>query len=127
MKEPKEPKRQGAIKAPQIPRALPPAELLRDLPEEHESYSQLDYQGLDLAGRGIERLHFETVSFGQLAAAESRLDHLRLEDVRFTGCNLATAAWPNMACVRAAHPQKEIESDSDQGADDSGKDGYRQL
>jgi uncharacterized protein YjbI with pentapeptide repeats len=97
----KEPKRQGAIKAPQLPRALPPAELPRDLPEEHETYSQLDYQGLNLAKRVIERLHFETVSFGQLDAAESRLDHLRLEDVRFTGCNLATAAWPNTACVRA--------------------------
>ena len=95
------PKPKGGVKAPKLPRALPPAELPRDLPEEHETYSQLDYQGLDLTGHVIERLHFETVSFSQLNASETRFDHLRLEDVRFSGCNLATAAWPNLACARA--------------------------
>ncbi len=94
-------KPQNSIKAPQLPRALPPAELPSDTPEDHETYSNLEYQRLDLTERAISRLHFETVIFTQMVATMTRFDSLRLEDVRLAGCNLANAAWPNMACVRA--------------------------
>ena len=90
-----------ASKAPKLPRVLPAAELPEDQPSYGETYSQLDYQQLDLSEQCIERLHFETVIFSQLLATASRLDLLRLEDVRFAACNLANAVWQKMACVRA--------------------------
>lgn len=94
-------KPQSAIKAPKFPRALPPAELPGDMPEDQETYSNMEYQRLDLTERILTRPHFETVIFTQLIATTTRFDHLRLEDVRFAGGNLANAAWPNMSCVRA--------------------------
>src|SRR5262249_29192113 len=93
-------KPRGGIKAPRLPRALPQAELPRDLPADGETYSRLEYQRLDLAERVIARLHFEEVLFTQLHAAGSQLPFLRVEDVRFSGCNLANAEWPQASCAR---------------------------
>jgi uncharacterized protein YjbI with pentapeptide repeats len=89
------------IKTPSVPKALPPAELPRDLPADGETNSQLEYQHLDLAKRTLSRPHFEQVIFRQLTATESSFLDLRLEDVRFSGCNLANAEWHNSVCARA--------------------------
>lgn len=89
------------IKPPKLPKVLPLAELPGDMPADGETYSNIDYQQLDLAERILSRLHFETVIFSQAIATAARFDHLRLEDVRFVGCNLANAAWQKSACVRA--------------------------
>jgi uncharacterized protein YjbI with pentapeptide repeats len=94
-------KPQTRIKAPKLPKVLPPAELPGDMPTYGETYSQLDYQQLDLADQTIERLHFETIIFSQVVATGSRFEHLRLEDIRFTGSSLANAVWPKASCVRA--------------------------
>jgi uncharacterized protein YjbI with pentapeptide repeats len=97
--EPRKPK--GGIKAPRLPKAMPLAEAPQDMPAEGETYSGLDYQRLDLTGRSASRPHFDTVIFTQVLATGTRFDHLRAEDVRFMGCNLANAAWPNLGCHRA--------------------------
>lgn len=88
------------IKAPQLPKTLPLAEIPDDMPTDRETYAHLEYQHLDLAERVISRLHFETVLFAQAIATATRFDHLRVEDARFAGCNLANAAWPKASCVR---------------------------
>lgn len=93
-------KRKSGIKAPRLPKVLPLAELLRDLPADGESYARMEYQHLDIAESTISRLHFEEVVFTQLIATGTQCDFLRAEDVRFAGCNLANAAWPNLSCVR---------------------------
>jgi uncharacterized protein YjbI with pentapeptide repeats len=93
-------KSQNTIKAPRLPKSLPPAELPRDLPADGETYSQLEYPQLDLAGRTLSRPHFEEVIFLQAMANESHFEDLRMEDVRFVGCNLANAAWPDPVCAR---------------------------
>jgi uncharacterized protein YjbI with pentapeptide repeats len=71
------------------------------MPADGETYSRLEYQGLDLADHTISRLHFEEVIFTQLSATGSRLPFLRVEDVRFAGGNLANAEWQNASCARA--------------------------
>lgn len=91
----------NSVKAPKLPKVLPVAELPDDQPSYGETYSEMDYQQLDLTEQTIPRLHFETVTFAQLLATGSRFEHLRLEDVRFTGGNLANSAWTKAACVRA--------------------------
>lgn len=91
----------SSVKPPQLPRALPLAESQEDMPTEGESYTGLEYQYLDLAEQSMSRLHFETVVFTQVIATATRFDHLRMEDVRFVGCNLANAAWPSASCARA--------------------------
>lgn len=93
-------KRRSGIKAPRLPKVLLLAELPRDLPADGATYSRLEYQHLDLAESTISRLHFEQVVFTQLIATGTHCDYLRVEDVRFAGCNLANAAWPNLSCVR---------------------------
>lgn len=100
--EPSKPQK-NAFKPPHLPKTLPAAELPRDEPLDGETYSHLDYQRLDLTGRTIARLHFEEVVFTQSLAIGSQCDHLRLEDVRFAGCDLSTAAWPHLACVRTEY------------------------
>lgn len=94
-------KSRGGIKAPQLPKVLPPAEMPDDMPADGETLSRLEYQNLDLAERTIARPHFETVIFTRLMATSTRFEHLGMEDVRFMGCNLSNATWPEMACVRA--------------------------
>lgn len=89
------------IKAPHLPKALTLAELPRDMPTDGETYSRLHYQRLDLAERAIARLHLEEVVCDHLIASGTRFDHLRAEDVRFAGCTLTNAVWPNLNCVRA--------------------------
>lgn len=89
------------LKAPHLPKALPLAVLPRDMPTDGETYSRLEYQQLDLTERSIARLHLEEVVCTRLIASGTRFDHLRLEDVRFTGGTLTNAAWPNLSCVRA--------------------------
>jgi uncharacterized protein YjbI with pentapeptide repeats len=93
-------KRRNGFKAPRLPKALPLAELPRDLPADGESYSGLEYQQLDVAESIMSRLHFEGVVFTQLIATGTQCDYLRVEDVRFAGCNLANAVWPNLSGVR---------------------------
>ncbi len=94
------PKSRPSIKAPRLPKTLPPAELPRDIPADGETYARLEYQLLDLAEQTIARLHFEEVIFTQLSATGSQLPYLRAEDVRFAGGNLANAVWPNASCAR---------------------------
>ena len=94
-------KEKSGIKAPKLPKVLPPAALPGDMPAYGETYSQPEYQRLDLADSAIERLHFETVIFTQAILTSTRFENLRLEDVRLAGCNLANAAWPKASCVRA--------------------------
>ncbi len=96
--EPRKPR--NGIKAPQLPKALPPAELPHDMPADRETYSRLEYQQLDLTELALSRLHFEEVLFTHLVATGSRFDIMRLEDVRFAGSNLANAAWPKLSCAR---------------------------
>jgi uncharacterized protein YjbI with pentapeptide repeats len=88
-------KEKSGIKAPKLPKELPPAELPGDMPAYGETYSQLEYQRLDLADSAIERLHFETVIFTQAILAAARFEHLRLEDVRLAGCNFTLSKWAN--------------------------------
>lgn len=97
--EPRKPK--SGVKAPQLPKVLPLTESPDDLPADGETSAGLDVQRVDITGRAISRPHFDTVIFTQVIATGTRFDHLRMEDVRFTGCNLANAAWPNLACARA--------------------------
>lgn len=92
--------RKNTIKAPQLPRALPLAEMPRDMPIDHESYARLEYQRLDLTDQVIPRLHFEEVIFTQITATGFTCENLRVEDSRFAGCNLANAIWHNLACAR---------------------------
>lgn len=99
MGEARKPK--GGVKAPRLPKTLPLAELPRDLPTDGETCAGLEYQQVDLTGQVIARPHFDTVIFTQVIATGLRCDHLRAEDVRFSACNLANAAWPELACHRA--------------------------
>ena len=96
--EPRKPK--SGLKAPRGAVALPLAEPPHDLPADGDILSGFEYQGLDLTERAISRLHFDTAIFTQLIASSAHCDHLRMEDVRFVGCNLANAAWPNLSCCR---------------------------
>lgn len=93
-------KSKPGIQAPQLGKSLQPAQLPRDLPTEHETFSGLEYLHLDLSERAISRLHFQEVIFTQLLATGSALDHLRMEDARLVSCNLANAVWHNLACTR---------------------------
>jgi len=99
MTEPRKPK--GGLKAPRLPNVLPPAEAPRDMPTDGETCAGIEYQGEDLTGRTVARPHFDTVIFTQVVAMGAHFDHLRAEDVRFTGCNLSNAMWPNVVCSRA--------------------------
>lgn len=99
MAEARKPK--AGIKAPRLPKSLPLAESPHDLPTDGDTFAGLEYQQVDLAGRVISRPHFDTVIFTQVIATGLRCDHLRAEDVRFTACNLANAAWPELGCYRA--------------------------
>ncbi len=102
MPEPRKPKSgPKAPRLPKLPGELPLAELPDDEPADGETRAELEYQGLDLTGRVIARPHFDTVIFAQLNATGLQCDHLRGEDIRFTGCNFANAVWPNAACHRA--------------------------
>jgi uncharacterized protein YjbI with pentapeptide repeats len=93
-------KSRSTIKAPRLPKSLTPAELPRALPADGETYSQIEYLHLDLAGHALARPHFEEVVFVQMTASESHFQDLRMEDARLTGCNLANAAWPDSICAR---------------------------
>ncbi|HZC07628.1 MAG TPA: pentapeptide repeat-containing protein [Ktedonobacterales bacterium] len=99
MAETRKPK--SGIKAPRLPKDLPLAESPADEPADGETCAGLEYQGIDLTGRVIARPHFDTVIFTKVIATGLQCDHLRAEDARFTGCNLANAVWPNLACHRA--------------------------
>jgi uncharacterized protein YjbI with pentapeptide repeats len=95
------PRKAQSIQAPQLPKELPLAAYPRDMPTDGETFSCLDYRQLDLAERTISRLHFEAVFVAQMIATGSHLDYLRVEDVRFTSCNLTNAAWSKLGCARA--------------------------
>lgn len=94
-------KPQSRIKAPQLPKTLPLADDDVDVLSDGETYSQLEFQQRDVTERTAYRLHFEEVIFTQVNATATHLDHVRMEDVRLMGCNLANAAWSDMACARA--------------------------
>jgi uncharacterized protein YjbI with pentapeptide repeats len=95
------PKPRAPIKAPRLPKTpLPLALLPHDLPADGETCSHLEYQQLEMTGRVLSRPHFEEIIFVQMSASESHFQHLRMEDVRLTGCNLANANWPNLTSAR---------------------------
>ncbi|HEY7976200.1 MAG TPA: hypothetical protein VID72_12710, partial [Ktedonobacterales bacterium] len=102
-------KPKSGVKAPRLPKVLPLVASAHDAEHdvEHDATADGDlltgfeYHGLNLAGRAIARLHFDTAIFTQMSATDSQCDHLRAEDVRFSGCNLANAAWSNLSCCRA--------------------------
>ncbi|MBA3823304.1 MAG: pentapeptide repeat-containing protein [Ktedonobacterales bacterium] len=94
-------KSRTSIKPPGIPKALPLAELPHDLPADGETYERLEYQHLDFGGQVLVRPHFAEVIFTHLIAPTSQVHEVRMEDVRFVGCNLANATWVTLSCVRA--------------------------
>ena len=103
--EPRKPSKlsrpKGGVKAPRLPKVLPPAETPRDLPADGETCAGVEYQGTDLAGSVVARPHFDTAIFTKVSATGARFDHPRMEDVRFSDCNLSNALWPNLICTRA--------------------------
>lgn len=91
----------GGIKAPQLPKTLTLADANEDMLVDGETHTQLEFQQRELVERVAYRLHFEEVIFTQINATATHLDHVRMEDVRLVGCNLANAAWSHLSCVRA--------------------------
>ncbi len=71
------------------------------MPEDHETYST---PGISAARPDGARPFPAALRDGYVHADRrhwQRFDIMRLEDVRFAGCNLANAAWPNLGCARA--------------------------
>lgn len=94
-------KPKSGVNPPRLPATLPVAvSSLDELPADGETCAGIELQRADLSGRAIARPHFDTVIFTQVIATSVHFDHLRAEDVRFSGCNLANAVWPDAACSR---------------------------
>ena len=94
-------KPKSGVNPPRLPATLPvAASPLDELPADGETCAGVELQRADLSGRAIARPHFDTVIFTQVIATGVHFDHLRAEDVRFRGCNLANAVWPDAMCSR---------------------------
>lgn len=94
-------KPKSGVNSPRLPATLPVAAApLDELPADGETCAGVELRGADFSGRVIARPHFDTVIFTQVMATGVHFDHLRAEDARFTGCNLANALWPEAMCSR---------------------------
>lgn len=94
-------KPKSGVNPPRLPRTLPVAESpVEELPADGETCAGVELQRADFSGRAIARPHFDTVMFTQVIATATHFDHLRAEDSRFSGCNLANAVWPDAVCSR---------------------------
>jgi uncharacterized protein YjbI with pentapeptide repeats len=88
------------IEPPFLPK-LPYPDCAPELPlPDKVALAQVTLRGSDLTGQAVSRPHFEELFCVQVIAAATQFDHLRQEDVRWTGANLANALWPNVACSR---------------------------
>jgi uncharacterized protein YjbI with pentapeptide repeats len=94
-------KERDGIAAPQLPSNLPALILMAEEIGDRATIAQCTLDRVDLTGISRDWVHFSEVVATGIILAESHLDHLRIEDTRVAGGNLANAVWPEATCYRA--------------------------
>lgn len=93
-------KPRDGIAPPQLPGDLPTLTLVAAEIADRATITQGTLDQVDLAHISPDWLHLTEIVATGGTLAETRLEHLRMEDARFSGCNLANAIWRGAACYR---------------------------
>lgn len=95
-------KSQAGIQSPRLPKIVELSAIPHDELTEATTYSQFEFQQVTLTGQKAYRVHFEEGTCTQLTVNETEFDEMRVDDVRWSGCNLANATWVKLACLRVS-------------------------
>jgi uncharacterized protein YjbI with pentapeptide repeats len=93
-------KARDGIVAPQIHSDFAKRDVTTMELEDRENIAQATLDHVELLGLDCDWLHLSEVVATEIVLAESHLHHLRIEDARIAGGNLANADWSGATCYR---------------------------
>ncbi|GER88608.1 hypothetical protein KDW_27700 [Dictyobacter vulcani] len=81
------------VRPPRLPKRPQGRDIVGGYVQYHERYTSLALANIDLSTQVAARPAFVESSFNQIMLSNTEFEEIQLDDVRFTGCDFATADW----------------------------------